>query len=159
MPNLFEPPPPPKSKLGHYRKLCTTAGVHVSPIALGGMSIGDQGDKYGLGSMNKEDSVKLLDAYFDLGGNFIDTANLYQNESSEKFIGEWAESKGIRDQLFIATKYSGNPKARDESVVQKVMYGGTNAKSLHYGVREGHGSFSRARELGSVMGSVSGSAR
>ena len=27
-----------------------------------------------------------------------------QNESSEQFIGEWAESKGIRDQLFIATK-------------------------------------------------------
>jgi aryl-alcohol dehydrogenase-like predicted oxidoreductase len=27
-----------------------------------------------------------------------------QNESSERFIGEWAEARGIRDQLFIATK-------------------------------------------------------
>ena len=27
-----------------------------------------------------------------------------QDESSEKFIGEWAEARGIRDQLFIATK-------------------------------------------------------
>ena len=29
-----------------------------------------------------------------------------QDESSEKFIGEWAEARGIRDQLFIATKVS-----------------------------------------------------
>jgi aryl-alcohol dehydrogenase-like predicted oxidoreductase len=27
-----------------------------------------------------------------------------QDESSEMFIGEWAEARGIRDQLFIATK-------------------------------------------------------
>ena len=27
-----------------------------------------------------------------------------QNETSEMFIGEWAEARGIRDQLFIATK-------------------------------------------------------
>ena len=72
---LFAPPPPPKSKLAVYRQLSTTAGVFVSPFCLGGMSIGDQWHKYGLGSMSKEDSFKLLNAYFDLGGNFIDTAN------------------------------------------------------------------------------------
>ena len=27
-----------------------------------------------------------------------------QDESSEMFIGEWAEARGIRDQLFLATK-------------------------------------------------------
>ncbi|KAF5336465.1 hypothetical protein D9611_006464 [Ephemerocybe angulata] len=84
-----------------------------------------------MGAMNKEDSFKLLDAYYDLGGNFIDTANFYQEGSSEQFIGEWAEAKGIREQLFIATKYSANPKARDPSVEQKVLYGGTNVKSMH----------------------------
>ena len=68
-------PPPPKSKLGVYRQLSTMAGVHVSPLALGAMSIGDQWEKFGFGSMTKEDSFKLLDAYVDLGGNFIDTAN------------------------------------------------------------------------------------
>lgn len=68
-------PPPPASKLGRYRLLSPNAGVHVSPLALGGMSIGDKGQGIGMGSMNKEDSVKLLDTYYDLGGNFIDTAN------------------------------------------------------------------------------------
>ena len=31
-----------------------------------------------------------------------------QDESSEMFIGEWAEARGIRDQLFIATKVGTN---------------------------------------------------
>ncbi|KAF8591643.1 Aldo/keto reductase [Ramaria rubella] len=54
-----------------------------------------------MGSMNKESSFKLLDAYYDAGGNFIDTANAYQDESSEEFMCEWAEKRGIRDQLVI----------------------------------------------------------
>lgn len=39
------------------------------------MSIGDQWEKVGMGSMNKEDSFKLLDAYYEAGGNFIDAAS------------------------------------------------------------------------------------
>lgn len=67
--------PPPKSKLAVYRPLAPLAGVQVSPIQLGAMSIGDKWEKYGMGSMNKEQSMKLLDAYYEKGGNFIDTAN------------------------------------------------------------------------------------
>jgi len=59
--------PPPASKLARYRTLSPLAGVRVSPIQLGGMSIGDKWHKFGLGSMDKENSFKLLDAYFDLG--------------------------------------------------------------------------------------------
>jgi aryl-alcohol dehydrogenase-like predicted oxidoreductase len=36
--------------------------------------------------------------------NIIDTGSNSQDGSSEEFIGEWAESRGIRDQLVIATK-------------------------------------------------------
>lgn len=42
---------------------------------LGAANIGDKWAAMGYGSMDKEASFKLLDAYFDLGGNFIDTAN------------------------------------------------------------------------------------
>ena len=39
------------------------------------MSIGDQWHQLGMGAMDKESSFKLLDAFYDAGGNFIDTAN------------------------------------------------------------------------------------
>ena len=71
----FAQPPPPKTKLGRFRQLSPLAGVHVSPITLGAMSIGDKWAKLGMGSMDKEQSFKLLDAFYDAGGNFIDTAN------------------------------------------------------------------------------------
>ena len=40
------------------------------------MSIGDKWGSIGMGAMNKEDSFKLLDAFYDAGGIFIDTANI-----------------------------------------------------------------------------------
>ena len=73
--SLFAPAPPPPSRLGRYRQLSQLAGVHVSPICLGGMSIGDKWTEFGMGSMDKESSFKLLDAFYAAGGNFIDTAN------------------------------------------------------------------------------------
>jgi len=39
------------------------------------MSIGDKWEKFGMGSMDKASSFKLLDAFHEAGGNFIDTAN------------------------------------------------------------------------------------
>uniref|UniRef100_A0A8H8CEH4 NADP-dependent oxidoreductase domain-containing protein n=1 Tax=Psilocybe cubensis TaxID=181762 RepID=A0A8H8CEH4_PSICU len=83
MPSPFEPCPPPESALARYRLLSPTAGVHVSPIQLGGMSIGDQWVELGMGSMDKESSFKLLDA---------------QNGSSERIIGEWAEKRRRRNE-------------------------------------------------------------
>jgi aryl-alcohol dehydrogenase-like predicted oxidoreductase len=70
----FAPAPPPPTKLGIYRVFSPRAGVHLSPIALGAASIGDKWESIS-GAMDKESSFKLLDAYFDMGGNFIDTAN------------------------------------------------------------------------------------
>ncbi|KAI0073895.1 aryl-alcohol dehydrogenase [Panus rudis PR-1116 ss-1] len=127
-------PPPPKTKLGRHRQLSPTAGIHVSPIALGAMSIGDKWAPFGMGAMDKESSFKLLDAYFEAGGNFIDTANNYQHESSEEFIGEWMEKRGIRDQLVIATKYTSDFKMGDTSIPQKTHFAGNNIKSLHLSV-------------------------
>ncbi|KAI0710630.1 aryl-alcohol dehydrogenase [NADP(+)] [Earliella scabrosa] len=106
----FPFPPPPKTKLGRHRQLCPLAGVHVSPIVLGAMSIGDkQLEVFGMGTMDKEASFKLLDTYHDEGGNFIDTASNYQEETSEMFLGN---------------------RHCDEGTF-KTHYVGNNAKSLH----------------------------
>ncbi|KAI1791081.1 Aldo/keto reductase [Ganoderma leucocontextum] len=128
--SLFTPASEPPTRLGYYRKLAPRAGIHVSPLCLGGMSIGDKWDQFGMGSMDKAASFRLLDAFFDAGGNFIDTANNYQDGTSEEFIGEWAEGRGIRDQLVLATKYGNNIHRGNESIAQKVNFGGDNLKSL-----------------------------
>ncbi|KAH7911732.1 NADP-dependent oxidoreductase domain-containing protein [Hygrophoropsis aurantiaca] len=130
--SLFQPIPKPSSRLARYRVLSPLAGIHVSPLQLGAMSIGDKWSKF-MGSMDKDSSFKLLDAFYDAGGNFIDTANNYQDQTSEQFIGEWAEQRGIRDQLVIATKYTFN-YMRGENIAQKVMYTGNNVKSMHISV-------------------------
>ncbi|KAI9442874.1 NADP-dependent oxidoreductase domain-containing protein [Lactarius psammicola] len=124
---LWTIPPPQASKLACYRTLSPLAGVRVSPICLGGMSIGDKWHEFGLGAMDKESSFKLLDAYFDLGGNFIDTANSYQDGTSEEFIGEWAEKRAF---------YSMNYMRGENEISHKVNYVGNHAKSLHVSVRD-----------------------
>ncbi|KAJ8509475.1 hypothetical protein ONZ45_g8358 [Pleurotus djamor] len=132
--SFLTPAPPPPSALARYRKLSARSGLHVSPIQLGAGSIGDSWAKYGMGSMDKESSFKLLDAYYDMGGNFIDTAGSYQDESSEKFIGEWAEKRGIREQLVIATKYTTPYKTADRSIKIQVNYAGNNIKNMYASV-------------------------
>ncbi|KAK5807366.1 hypothetical protein VI817_001624 [Penicillium citrinum] len=105
MESLFAPAPEPVTPLGRYRVLSSTAGVRVSPLQLGGMSIGDSWSQF-MGSMSKEQSFALLDAFVEAGGNFIDTANNYQNEQSEAWLGEWMTARKNRDQMVIATKFT-----------------------------------------------------
>ena len=101
---FFVHPPQPKTRLGRHRQLSPLADIHVSLLCLGAMNIGDKWEKIGFGTMDKASSFKLLDAFYEAGGNFVDTANIYQDESSEEFIGEWMEQHGVRDQMVIATK-------------------------------------------------------
>ncbi|KAH9856357.1 aryl-alcohol dehydrogenase [Lenzites betulinus] len=134
MTSLFQPPPPPATNLGRHRKLSPLAGVHVSPIALGAMSIGDKWESFGMGAMDKKSSFKLLDAFYEAGGNFIDTANNYQDESSEEFIGEWMETHGIRDQMVVATKYTTDFKRGKTDLKQHSAFVGNNMKSMYLSV-------------------------
>ena len=75
--SLWVPAPEPESPLARYRILSPNASVRVSPLQLGAMSIGDSEEwrAGGMGAMDKESSFKLLDTFYEAGGNFIDTAN------------------------------------------------------------------------------------
>lgn len=70
--SLFQPAPDPPSPLGRYRVLSRTAGIRVSPLQLGAMSLGEAW-KGMLGTMDKKTAFELLDAFTEAGGNFIDT--------------------------------------------------------------------------------------
>ena len=55
--SILAPVPKPESRLARYRVLSPYASVHVSPFQLGGMSIGDKWEQFGMGGMNKESSL------------------------------------------------------------------------------------------------------
>ncbi len=85
-----------------------------------------------MGECTKETAYEMLDTFYDLGGNFIDTADQYQGGQSEEWIGEWAQTTNRRDQMVISTKYSlgfmgGQP-------VQQSNFGGTGTKSMYMSV-------------------------
>jgi aryl-alcohol dehydrogenase-like predicted oxidoreductase len=88
-------------------KLLGDSGVRVSEICLGTMTFGDD---WGWGSP-KEDSKKIYDAFLDAGGNFIDTANVYTNGTSEKFLGDFMH--GHRESVVLATKYTNAVPGKD----------------------------------------------
>jgi aryl-alcohol dehydrogenase-like predicted oxidoreductase len=101
------------------------------------MSVGDAWKDTMGGGLQKEQAFKLLDAFVEAGGNAIDTANNYQNEESEKWIGEWMKARGNRDSLIIATKYT--TQYRSYEMGKSVMtnnYSGNSRKSLHISVRD-----------------------
>lgn len=127
--------PEPATELGRYRILSTTAGVRVSPLQLGGMSIGDAWTEL-MSSMNKEQSFKLLDAYFEKGGNFIDTANEYQDGRSETWIGEWMKERGNRDSIVLATKFTSPYRGHDLGLRKTANHSGNHKRSLHMSLRD-----------------------
>ncbi|KAL4974727.1 NADP-dependent oxidoreductase domain-containing protein [Aspergillus desertorum] len=132
--SFFEPPPKPATPLAFHRILSPTASAKVSPICLGGKSFGNErSELFGV----SEDPFKLLYEFYSQGGNFIDTANVYNNEESEKHIGAWMEARGVRDQMVIATKYSAQYRSynRENEPIQS-NFVGNSAKSMFVSVRD-----------------------
>jgi aryl-alcohol dehydrogenase-like predicted oxidoreductase len=81
-------------------RLLGNSGLRVSEAALGTMTFGED---WGWGTA-KDEARKVYDAFREAGGNFIDTANLYTNGTSESFLGEFTQ--GHRESVVLATKYT-----------------------------------------------------
>ena len=95
------------------RRLGNT-GLRVSELCLGAMTFG--------GTADRDESRRIVDAYLDAGGNFLDTANNYAGGASEEILGEVLE--GRRDQIVLATKYTAPIRPGDPNS------GGNHRKSL-----------------------------
>ena len=79
--------------------------LKVHPLCLGGNVFGFSADV--------SNSELVLDYYFDNGGNFVDTADMYSQWApghvggeSETIIGNWMKKRGNRREVVIATKVS-----------------------------------------------------
>jgi len=87
-----------------------------------------------MGTCDRAATESILDFFYEQGGNFIDTANNYQFEESEKWIGEWMKQRGNRDEMVIATKYTTNYKGGPGHPHIQANYSGNGSKSLHLSV-------------------------
>ncbi|ODO05817.1 hypothetical protein I350_04878 [Cryptococcus amylolentus CBS 6273] len=130
--DIFRPAGEIKTELARYRLLSPSAAIRVSPLCLGAMSLGDQWTGFMGARTDFDQATKLLDTFYEAGGNFIDTANNYQNEQSEMIIGEWMEKRGIRDEIVLATKYSTLGLDRNEGKFEGIAanYCGNHKKNL-----------------------------
>src|SRR5688500_16260641 len=79
------------------------SGLQVAPICLGGNVFG--------WTCDEPTSQRVLDAYLDAGGNFVDSADVYarwaegnQGGESEAVLGRWMRERGNRGRVVIATK-------------------------------------------------------
>jgi aryl-alcohol dehydrogenase-like predicted oxidoreductase len=89
----------------NYRRLGRT-GLKVSELCLGTMQWGWTADEAA--------SFVVMDGFYEAGGNFVDTADVYSSWAegnpggvSEQIIGRWMKERGNRQQIVLATKVRG----------------------------------------------------
>ncbi|MGP4005051.1 aldo/keto reductase [Streptomyces sp. 4N124] len=99
----------------------------VSVLSLGAMLFGSRTDE--------ATSFAVLDRYVEAGGTFIDTSDNYafwedgsQGGQSEELLGRWRRSRGVGDEIVIATKLGARPLAPGTSYVENAE--GLSAKVI-----------------------------
>jgi aryl-alcohol dehydrogenase-like predicted oxidoreductase len=87
----------------HTMRTLAGTDLKVAPLCLGGNPFG--------WTAGEAASQAVLDAYMDLGGNFVDTADVYSNwvsghegGESEAILGRWMKARGNRDKVVLVTK-------------------------------------------------------
>jgi aryl-alcohol dehydrogenase-like predicted oxidoreductase len=108
-----------------YRRMGST-GLNVSELCLGAMTFGRESPE--------ADSNKILDRFVEVGGNFIDTADVYSHGISETILGKWLKGKK-RDDLVIATKvrFPMGEGPNDVGLSRKHIMAGINASLQRLG--------------------------
>ncbi|MFZ3454541.1 aldo/keto reductase [Arthrobacter sp. 7Tela_A1] len=78
-------------------RLLGNSGTIVSNFALGTMTFGNEADE--------RTSHRMMEDYLSAGGNFIDTADIYNAGASEEIVGKWLHSnQAARNSMILATK-------------------------------------------------------
>ncbi len=94
------------------------SGARVSEICLGTMTFGEE---LGIGA-DEAECRKVYEAFRDAGGNFIDTANIYNLGTSERMLSGFIRDE--RDEIVLASKCTFNMRRQDPNS------GGNHRKNL-----------------------------
>lgn len=101
-----------------------TTGDEVSALCLGTLYFGSR--------IDHETSFAFLDRYYEAGGRFLDTANIYatwvdghEEPASEPVLGAWLDERGVREEMTVATKlgfeygYGGKPAGLNAALIER----------------------------------------
>lgn len=96
--------------------------IEVSRICVGGMSFGEASEKFHQWTLSQSDTQAMIKHAYDLGVNFIDTANCYSFGTSEEYIGQSLKNIGIpRDKIVLASKvYFNDGKLSKEAISREI---------------------------------------
>jgi aryl-alcohol dehydrogenase-like predicted oxidoreductase len=83
------------------------SGLEVSRICLGCMSFGEPSRGNHPWSLGEADALPIIRQALESGINFLDTANVYSDGSSEEIVGTALRKWGHRDEIVVATKVHG----------------------------------------------------
>jgi aryl-alcohol dehydrogenase-like predicted oxidoreductase len=100
-------------------RLMGRTGLKVSELCLGTMTFGSVAGVRGAPGCDEKESLAILNAYLEQGGNFIDTADGYAEGRSEEILGRGL--KGRRDDVVLATKvfFPAGPGANRKGLSRK----------------------------------------
>ncbi|KQC33061.1 hypothetical protein AAU57_06830 [Nonlabens sp. YIK11] len=80
-----------------------TTDLRMPPVAFGCNVLG--------WTMDRKQSFKVLDELYEMGFNYMDTADVYsrwvdghEGGESERILGSWMKERGLRDRIIVATK-------------------------------------------------------
>jgi len=68
------------------------------------MGLGCMGMSYAYGPTDEAESLRVLRRYVELGGNFLDTAEVYGPHKNEELVGKFLRETS-RDEIIVATKF------------------------------------------------------
>ena len=102
------------------RRKLGRSGLEVSPLSFGGNVFG--------WTIDENSSFEILDHFIAVGGNFIDTADVYSKwvagnlgGESETILGKWLKQRGNRDQVVIATKVGNDMGVKGKGLSRKYI--------------------------------------
>jgi aryl-alcohol dehydrogenase-like predicted oxidoreductase len=115
----------------------------LGPLKVTSIGLGCMGMSWAYGPADEAESLRVLHRYVELGGNFLDTAEIYGPHKNEELVGKFLKETK-RESLVVATKFGfkvgptghtgvdgspGNAKRAVEGCLQRI---GCDVIDLYY---------------------------
>ncbi|MCL1796510.1 MAG: aldo/keto reductase [Clostridia bacterium] len=92
------------------RTIRIAEGIEFAAIAMGESRRGQ--------AAHEEEAFRVMDRFFELGGNTFDSARMYDDGGSDRALGKWLKSRGMRNRVNVVTK--GNHPALGSMFVSRL---------------------------------------